>query len=160
MTEIDGSIDTVRRLVELVVEHDLAEIEVEIDGQKIMVKGVSSPVTAQPIVHQVVGAVAHAPAHSAPAAQPTKAAQPAARTNQIKLESPMVGVFYRSASPEDPPYVDVGDVVKAGQTIGLIEAMKVYSEVPADHSGRIVEIPAKNGALVQQGEALMYLEPL
>ena len=78
----------------------------------------------------------------------------------VALESPMVGVFYRSPSPEDPPYVNVGDTIKVGQTVGLIEAMKVYSELPSDISGRIVRLAAENGALVQQGQPLLFVEPV
>ena len=71
----------------------------------------------------------------------------------------MVGVFYQSPSPEDPPFVMVGDLVKVGQPIGLIEAMKVYSEVPSEVAGRVMEMPVESGKLVQQGQALIYVEP-
>ena len=71
----------------------------------------------------------------------------------------MVGVFYRSPSPEDPPFIHVGDIVRVGQPIGLIEAMKVFSEVPAEIAGRVVEIPVESGKLVQQGQPLVYIEP-
>ena len=78
----------------------------------------------------------------------------------VALESPMVGVYYRSPTPDDPPFVNVGDTIKVGQTVGLIEAMKVYSELPSDVSGRVVRLAAENGALVQQGEPLLYVEPV
>ena len=71
----------------------------------------------------------------------------------------MVGVFYQSPSPDDPPFVSVGDFVKVGQPIGLIEAMKVYSEVPSEVSGRVVEMPVESGKLVQQGQPLIFVEP-
>ena len=70
----------------------------------------------------------------------------------------MVGVFFRSPTPEDPPFVNVGDIISVGQTIGLIEAMKVYSELPSELAGRILEIPAVNGKLVQQGQPLIVVE--
>jgi acetyl-CoA carboxylase biotin carboxyl carrier protein len=69
-------------------------------------------------------------------------------------------VFYRSPSPDDPPFVNVGDVIYVGQTVGLIEAMKVYSELPSEVSGRIVEIVAENGKLVKQAQPLFYVEPV
>jgi biotin carboxyl carrier protein len=70
----------------------------------------------------------------------------------------MTGLFYRGASPELPPYVDVGEEVEEGATVGLIEAMKVFSEIPADVHGRVVRILVENGKLVNQGEVLMLLE--
>ncbi len=72
----------------------------------------------------------------------------------------MTGVFYSSSSPDAPPFVEIGDIITIGQTIGLIEAMKVFSEVPSDISGRLVEVKAQNGVLVQADEPLMLLEPL
>jgi acetyl-CoA carboxylase biotin carboxyl carrier protein len=70
----------------------------------------------------------------------------------------MTGLFYRGPSPEIPPYVEVGADVEEGQTVGLIEAMKVFSEIPADVHGRVVRIVAENGKLVNQGEVLMLIE--
>ena len=78
---------------------------------------------------------------------------------QLRLKSPMVGVFYQSPSPDDPPFVAVGDFVKVGQPIGLIEAMKVYSEVPSEVAGRVTEMPVESGKLVQQGQPLIFVEP-
>lgn len=77
----------------------------------------------------------------------------------IELRAPMTGVFYRAPSPDAPPYVEVGDSVVQGQTICLIEAMKVFNEVPAERSGKVVEICESNGQLVEQGAVLFRLEP-
>jgi acetyl-CoA carboxylase biotin carboxyl carrier protein len=71
----------------------------------------------------------------------------------------MTGVFYRAASPDVPPFVEIGDRIEEGQTVGLIEAMKVFSEIPADRPGRVVEILAASGQLVSQGDPLMRLDP-
>jgi acetyl-CoA carboxylase biotin carboxyl carrier protein len=70
-----------------------------------------------------------------------------------------MGVFYRSSSPDSPPLVDVGDVVEVGQAVGLIEAMKVFSEVKAEVAGRVVAIVAENRQLVQPGDPLLLLAP-
>lgn len=85
---------------------------------------------------------------------------PAVETpNWLPIESPMTGMFYRGPSPSEPPYVEEGDLVYEGQTIGLIEAMKVFNEIPAPMTGVVRRIVAQNASLVQQGEVLMLLEP-
>ena len=156
--------ETLKRLAILVSENGLSELMVEENGVTVTLKAaadlgaVSTALTVQ--AHPQVLTAAQSPAHSQaavtlPIANP-KTGRPA---TAVALESPMVGVFYLSPSPEDPPFVAVGDMVKAGQTIGLIEAMKVYSEVPSEVSGRVAELPVASGKLVQQGQALIYVEP-
>jgi acetyl-CoA carboxylase biotin carboxyl carrier protein len=78
----------------------------------------------------------------------------------IKVESPMVGVFYRAAEPGSPPFVDVGDVVAPGQTLCLLEAMKLFNELKADAAGRVTAIHAENGKPVEFGQLLFELEPI
>jgi acetyl-CoA carboxylase biotin carboxyl carrier protein len=77
----------------------------------------------------------------------------------LPIKSPMTGIFYTAPSPGDPPFVEVGDLVEPGQTVGLIEAMKVFSEIPSEVGGRIVEIVAKDAELVPEGAALMVVDP-
>ncbi len=84
---------------------------------------------------------------------------PTANRHLEPLTSPMTGVFYRAATPDAPPFVDIGQQVEVGQTVGLIEAMKVFSEIPSSASGRVIEILIENGKLVQADEPIMYLEP-
>jgi acetyl-CoA carboxylase biotin carboxyl carrier protein len=154
LAQSDETADKVRRLAEIVVEHGLTELTVEEDGVTITVKAESAAVFSQIPVQY------HNPAPSPVNAASTPPAASGRASNAIPLESPMVGVFYHSPAPEDPPFVHVGDIVHVGQPIGLIEAMKVYSEVPAEASGRVIEIAAENGALVQQGQPLYFLEPM
>jgi acetyl-CoA carboxylase biotin carboxyl carrier protein len=71
--------------------------------------------------------------------------------------APMTGLFYRSPAPGEPAFVNVGDTISVGQIIGLIEAMKVFSEVPADKAGRITAILAKNGELIEEGQPILRL---
>lgn len=170
MTDSESSTHIVRRLVELVAKHNLAELELEQDGLSITIRGQSAAAT--PTAAGVSPNAAQAQPESASlgdtAGDFTDAdsveSHPDAVDNSdaglTMLESPMVGVFYRAATPEDPPMVSVGDIVRKGQHIGIIEAMKVFSEIPADHAGRVVRIAADNGKLVSLGEPLMYLEPL
>lgn len=95
-------------------------------------------------------------ARGAPPGQPSGPAPPS--SSRVPLVSPMTGVFYRAPSPDAPPFVEAGDIIEVGQTIGLIEAMKVFSEVPAEAGGRVAEIVAPNGKLVQADEVLVLLE--
>jgi acetyl-CoA carboxylase biotin carboxyl carrier protein len=158
LTDIDSSPEILRRLAEIVSEHNLAQLEVEQDGLQIRIKGTSD------VVPSAIPVYAGAPVAAAgvvPASAPVPAPAPAnSRAHLIPLESPMVGTFYRAAAPEDPPFIKPGDVVSIGQTIGLIEAMKVYSEVPAEVSGRVVEVVVDNGKLVQMGQPIAFVEPL
>jgi acetyl-CoA carboxylase biotin carboxyl carrier protein len=153
----ESSTQEVRRLVELVAENGLAELTVVANGVTITVKG-GVPAAAAPV------AVSHATAvHKASAEHatiPAPKVHAVAAETRLSLEAPMVGVYYRAPSPGDPPYINVGDTVRVGQVIGLIEAMKVYSEIPAEVSGRVTAVAADNGELVQQGQPLYYLETL
>lgn len=78
----------------------------------------------------------------------------------LKIKSPMVGTFYRSPAPDAPPFVDLGDIVKPGQTVCIIEAMKIMNEIKSELSGKIVEIPIKSEQPVEFGQVLFLLEPL
>jgi acetyl-CoA carboxylase biotin carboxyl carrier protein len=74
------------------------------------------------------------------------------------VTAPLTGTFYRSPSPDQPAFVEVGDTVEEGQVIGLIEAMKVFSEIAADQAGRVLEFATPNGKLVQHGDPLLYID--
>jgi acetyl-CoA carboxylase biotin carboxyl carrier protein len=96
----------------------------------------------------------------APAATPTPPAQqPAVPDNTFTVNSPFVGTFYRSASPDNPPFVEVGTVVKKGQVLCIVEAMKLMNEIEAERAGRLVESLIQNGSPVEYGEALFRFEP-
>lgn len=78
----------------------------------------------------------------------------------VAITAPLTGVYYSASSPASPPFVSVGDVVQVGQIVALIEAMKVFNEVQAEVSGRVVKLPVKNGEVVQKGSALIRVMPL
>ena len=150
----------VQALAQLVAAHGLSELTVEENGVSLTVKAaVSVSLPAAPALavqaHPHLLTPVQSPAYSETAVLAT----PKAKSTAVALESPMVGVFYLSPSPEDPPFVAVGDYVKVGQPIGLIEAMKVYSEVPSEVAGRVTEMPVESGKLVQQGQPLIFVEP-
>lgn len=75
-----------------------------------------------------------------------------------EITSPLVGIFYRASSPDNPVFVEIGDTVEVGQTIGIVEAMKVFNEITADVAGTVLSIPTENGKLVQPGQTLVVLD--
>ncbi len=103
---------------------------------------------------------ANGPGASEPGASaPSQAGGPALAEGRIAVRSPMVGIFYRAPNPQDPHFVEVGDNVKPGDPLCLIEVMKLYTTIEADVAGRIVEIAAENDALVEHDQILFIIEP-
>jgi acetyl-CoA carboxylase biotin carboxyl carrier protein len=144
-----------KTLIDLVSDSNISELEItEAEGKVRIVKGgVAAPVayTAAP----AAAPVAAAPPPLAPAPAPAEpAAEPAGRF----IKSPMVGTFYRSASPGAKPFVDVGDAVKEGEPVCIIEAMKIMNEIESDASGKIVRILCENGQAVEFGQPLFQVE--
>ncbi len=120
-------------------------------------KGAATTPVAVPV------AIGGAPLAAAPAAAPgAPAAAPAADVglpaNTIIVKSPMMGVFYRASSPSSPPFVKEGDTVKTGDVIGLIEAMKVFNDVKAEISGKVVKTLIENGKPVKVGQPIFWIE--
>jgi acetyl-CoA carboxylase biotin carboxyl carrier protein len=150
---IDPSL--VRELANLLAETDLSEIEVEKGDLKIRV---ARQLSAAP-VHVAVPAPIAAPAMAAAAAAPGPgSAKPEALTGAGTVTSPMVGTAYRRASPEAKPFVEVGSVVRAGEKILLIEAMKTFNEIVAHRAGTVTAILVEDGQPVEYGEPLMVIE--
>ena len=82
------------------------------------------------------------------------------KDNWVAIRSPIVGTFYRAPSPDSPPYIEVGDIIKPGQVVCVVEAMKLMNEIEADVAGRIVQILTKNEEPVEYNQELFYIEPL
>ncbi len=148
-----------KTLIDLVSESNISELEItEADGKVRIVKSdPQAPVTmaAQPVVYQTAPQSAP-PVATAPA--PAAAAEaPAAPTGHI-VKAPMVGTFYGAASPGAKPFVSVGSVVKEGDAICIIEAMKIMNEIEADKSGTITQVLAQNGQAVEFGQPLFVIE--
>jgi acetyl-CoA carboxylase biotin carboxyl carrier protein len=144
-----------KTLIDLVSESNVSELEItEADGKVRIVKAGAAPVVyAAPAVAQVTPAAAAAPAAAAPAAE----AAPAEETGHI-CKSPMVGTFYRSSSPGAKAFAEVGDTVKAGEPVCIIEAMKIMNEIEADQDGTITKILVENGKPVEYGQPLFVIE--
>ncbi|MBS7778896.1 MAG: acetyl-CoA carboxylase biotin carboxyl carrier protein [Comamonas sp.] len=143
-----------KTLIDLVSESNVSELEItEAEGKVRIVKSEGK------VLQQYVAAPVAAPVAPAPAAAPTAElpAPVAAETGHV-VKSPMVGTFYRSSSPGAKPFVELGSEVKEGETICIIEAMKILNEIEADKSGKITRILGENGQAVEYGQPLFVIE--
>jgi acetyl-CoA carboxylase biotin carboxyl carrier protein len=152
-----------KTLIDLVSESNVSELEItEAEGKVRIVKSSGAPVVmAAPVAvaPTMVGApVAAVAAAAAPVPAAPAEAAPAAEEAGHVVKSPMVGTFYRAASPGAKPFIEVGSVVKEGDTICIIEAMKILNEIEADKSGTVVKILAENGQAVEYGHPLVVIE--
>ena len=147
-----------KTLIDLVSESNVSELEItEAEGKVRIVKGGTAVVqqVAAPVV--AAGAAPAAPAAMAAPAPAAAAAAPEAPTGHL-VKSPMVGTFYRSSSPGAKPFVEVGSQVKEGETVCIIEAMKILNEIEADKSGTVTRILGENGQAVEYGQPLFVIE--
>ena len=155
-------LDKFRKLLQLMEKFDVSEVNLQNEEESWKIR--RGPRYAAPTFTQgfapapmMQAAPAAAPmAASAPAAAPAAPAAPVG----ITINAPAVGTFYSAASPEDPPFVSVGSVVKADTVICIIEAMKVFNQIQAEKSGRILEILVENGDAVGFNQPLFRIEPL
>jgi len=148
----------VRKLVELMNDHELSEIDLKQGDQRIRLRKGGEPV----MMATAPAAAPVAPAAAAPAATPAAAAStpaPAADDGGATINSPMVGTFYTSSGPDVAPFVKVGDQVGPDTPICIVEAMKVFNEIPAECSGKILAVLAENGAPVEYGQPLFKIQP-
>lgn len=144
-----------KTLIDLVSESNVSELEItEAEGTVRIVKASNAPLVAQ--AAPAVSAVAAPPAVYAPAAVEAVPlpVQPVGHT----VKSPMVGTFYRSASPGAKSFIEIGSVVKEGETVCIIEAMKILNEIEADKSGTITKVLCENGQAVEYGQPLFLIE--
>lgn len=148
-------LDTLKQILDLVREHELAEFEVEQDGLRLKVRKDSlGNLVAVPAPAPVVAQVALPGAATAP--QAPAAAVPV-DTDLAVMKSPIVGTFYRSSEPGAAPFADVGTVVRKGQVLCIVEAMKLMNEIESEYDGEIVQVFVENGQAVQYGERLFAI---
>ena len=160
-----SQIDFLRGLADIAREENLTELEVEQNGIRVTLRASNSDEYSFPAAPQgfypVAGtpqlAPAFAPASPAPS---TPAAAAAPEENLLEIVSPMVGVFYRAPSPADPNFIEIGDKVEVGQTVALVEAMKVFNEIVAEVSGVVVEIKPAGADLVETGQTIITLRAI
>ena len=143
-----------KTLIDLVETSGIAELEIQEGEERVRITR-TVPQRQQPVAFQ---AAPHAvPAALAPVAAPTEPAAPAAPEGHT-VKSPMVGTFYRSASPGAPAFVEIGDTVAQGDTLCIVEAMKLMNEIEADAAGTIKAILVENGQAVEFGQPLFIIE--
>jgi len=157
----------IKLIIDLMKRSDLTEFEVEEEGFKIKIKrnsgeiapvgGYSAhPFPAMPMTEPVRASVAAAPA--APAASPAQASANGEEAGFAYVKSPMVGTFYRSPSPDSPPFLDVGSKVEEKSVACIIEAMKIMNEIQAEVKGTVVEMLVENGQPVEYGQRLFKVK--
>ncbi|MFA5098107.1 MAG: acetyl-CoA carboxylase biotin carboxyl carrier protein [Candidatus Margulisiibacteriota bacterium] len=140
--------EQIKKIIKIAEESDVSGLSVEKDGFKVEVKRDKGQ------IHAVHVAPQHQVAH--------KVEVPAAKKDEdeglLAITSPMVGTFYRSPSPDSPPYVEVGSQVEKGKVVCIIEAMKLFNEIESEVSGKIVKILVENGKSVEFGQKLMLIK--
>ena len=150
-------LEDIKQILALVREHELEELEIERDGLKVRIrKAGRHAVEVQPVVRplSVADAMTDAPATSTSPAAVAPGPEPADAVDLGVIKSPIVGTFYRASEPGALPFVDVGDTVKKGQVLCIIEAMKLMNEIESDCDGEIVKVYVENGKPVQFGDRL------
>ena len=158
----------IRDLIDFISKSGLNEVNIETKELKLSVKREpdqkvfkSAPTIAAAPIHSVAAIgqpiVPAAPPVPPPIAKQDTVAAPAKKT--IEIKSPMIGTFYRSSSPDTPPFVSVGDKITKGQTVCIIEAMKLFNEIESEVSGTIVKIALENATPVEYDQVLFVVEP-
>ena len=155
--EINEIKDVALELMDALASKKLGEVAIELEGVKIKIKAAApAPVIAAAPSAAAAPAASAAPAAAAAAETETAPADDLPAGTQVK--SPLVGTFYSSPSPDEPPFVLVGQVVKEGDTLCIIEAMKVMNEIKAPCSGKVVRIMAQPGDMVEYNQVLCIIE--
>jgi acetyl-CoA carboxylase biotin carboxyl carrier protein len=151
-------IDRIRKLIELMKEHDLGEIDLRHENQRIRLCGAgqNQPIMAAGIPQYVAPEAAATPAAPSSPASPATAA--AEGTHIAIIKSPMVGTFYNKPNPNAKNFVEVGSSVTADTVVCIIEAMKVFNEIPAEMTGKVVEVLVKNEEAVDFGKPLFKVD--
>ena len=155
----------IRDLIDFISKSGLNEVNIETSELKLNVKREPDQKVfkSTPVIAPVAAAapvVASAPVAAAPAAPKAAAAEPASSGKKtVDIKSPMIGTFYRSGNPDTPPFVSVGDKVSKGQTVCIIEAMKLFNEIESEVSGTIVKVMVENSSPVEYDQVLFVVEP-
>jgi acetyl-CoA carboxylase, biotin carboxyl carrier protein len=161
-TQSEMKTSEIRDLIDFIAQSGLNEVDIETKELKLHVKRepdqkvlkASAPVMAAPVAVAPVAAPV-----SAPAAAPKAEKAGAASKTTVDIKSPMIGTFYRSSNPDSPPFISVGDKVTKGQTVCIIEAMKLFNEIESEVSGTVVKAMIENSSPVEYDQVLFVVEP-
>lgn len=157
-------IKQIQELIKFVSKSGVSEVSIEQESFKITIKTNQAPTYVNATIPaQMQPAPQYAPAP--PPVTPSGATAgtegvPPVSTSQLTIKSPMIGTFYRSASPDKPIFVNVGDEIQAGQVVCIIEAMKLFNEIESEVSGRVVKVLADNATPVEYDQPLFLIEPI
>ncbi|GAB3329804.1 acetyl-CoA carboxylase biotin carboxyl carrier protein [Larkinella ripae] len=154
----------IQKLIDFIAQSGLDEVSIETNELKLSVKrfGQAPLVTSQSVLPAAAQPVLPAAPQPAASAAPSPAA-PAPKTdtsNYLTIKSPMIGTFYRSAGPDADSFVEIGDEVKPGKTVCIIEAMKLFNEIESEVAGRIVKVLVENATPVEYDQPLFLVEPV
>lgn len=153
----------IRDLIDFIAQSGLNEVDIETKELKLHVKREPDQKVLKASTQVMAAPVAAAPAQiAAPTTNttPAKAEMPIAATkNTVEIKSPMIGTFYRTSNPDSPPFISVGDKVSKGQTVCIIEAMKLFNEIESEVSGTIVKVMVENSSPVEYDQVLFVVEP-
>lgn len=149
------NIKEIKEIINLMNENGLTEIELEKDGLKIRLKKGSGGSVETTLIEAMQRPALILPAQQVQAGEP-----PAPQKKNLEIKSPMVGTFYKTPSPDSPPFIKVGDNVDAGQVVCIIEAMKLMNEIKSEVKGKIAAVLVENADPVEFGQILFLVEPL
>ncbi|MDD4955856.1 MAG: acetyl-CoA carboxylase biotin carboxyl carrier protein [Candidatus Omnitrophica bacterium] len=139
-------LEKLKDFINFMNENSLCELEIEEEGKRIRLKKFSEN---QPVIVSQM-----------PSQAPVKEEKPGKKEGTIEIKSPMVGTFYRAPSPGAKPYIEIGDVIKPGDVVCIVEAMKLMNEIKAEIGGKITEVLVENGQPVEFGQTLFVLEAI
>jgi len=149
------NIKEIKEMLNLMNDNNLVELEIEKDGTRIRLKKANSGSDnySGPVMIERENIVSSGPRQSADTAKEKV-------SNTLEIKAPMVGTFYRAPTPEAPPYVEVGQIIEAGQVVCIIEAMKLMNEIKSEVKGKLVEVLVDNTEPVEYGQSMFIIEPL
>ncbi len=148
----------IQELIDYISNSGLAEVKIKTEEFELSIKKYADPASQRMV--EYTPAPAPAPTAAAPAPQATPAPAPAAtNSSHVEIKSPMIGTFYMTPNPDSPNFVNEGDTIKAGDTVCIIEAMKLFNEIESEISGKIVKVLVSNATPVEYDQPLFLVDP-
>lgn len=155
----DMKTSEIRDLIDFIAHSGLNEVDIETQELKLRVKREPDQKVLKSSASVMTAPAAVQTAPTANTQTPVAKEKPAASSTTIEIKSPMIGTFYRTSNPDSPPFVSVGDKITKGQTVCIIEAMKLFNEIESEVSGTLVKVMAENSSPVEYDQVLFIVEP-